>query len=51
MIRFIGCMVMGLAVYLVIFLVALLWDFSWFKKLDWDRLVELWQISTGQEGR
>jgi len=50
MIRFFGCMFMGLIVYAGVILVALLWDWSKFKDIHpREDLRELWNISVGAE--
>ena len=48
MLRFLGCMILGIITYSIVILCALLFDFSIFKKMDPAKdLRELWEISTG----
>jgi hypothetical protein len=49
MVRFLGCMILGIAFYAFFFLYALLWDWSAFKRFDVAGLRELWNLAVGKD--
>lgn len=49
MLRFLGCMILGLAAFIGYLLFALLIDWSKFRDVGLSDLKDLWDISIGKE--